>query len=123
MNQLKEKNILKRLDKCRKICYNIVTVKDKDSPKNQKGIIMNNYNSSNNNNTKAQASSGGIGFVGLLTIAFIVLRLCGVINWSWIWVLSPIWISAALTVGLLLIAGIIYLVALLIEKSKKSNKK
>ena len=84
---------------------------------------MNNYNSSNNNNTKAQASSGGIGFVGLLTIAFIVLRLCGVINWSWIWVLSPIWISAALTVGLLLIAGIIYLVALLIEKSRKSNKK
>jgi Flp pilus assembly protein TadB len=83
---------------------------------------MNNYNSSNNN-TKAQASGGGIGFVGLLTIAFIVLRLCGVITWSWIWVLSPIWISAALIVGILLIAGIIYLIALLIEKSRKSKIK
>ena len=75
---------------------------------------MNNYNSSNN--TKAQASSGGIGFVGLLTVAFIVLKLCGVIKWSWIWVVSPIWISAALTVGILLIAGIIYLIAHIVEK-------
>lgn len=34
----------------------------------------------------------GIGFTGLLTIVFIVLKLCHVINWSWIWVLCPIWI-------------------------------
>lgn len=47
---------------------------------------------SNNNNS----GRGGIGFVGLLQIAFIVLRLCGVIKWSWLWVLSPIWISVAL---------------------------
>ena len=33
--------------------------------------------------------SGGIGFLGLLTIAFIVLKLCAVIDWSWWWVLSP----------------------------------
>ena len=37
-------------------------------------------------------SSGGIGFSGLLTIVFIVLKLTGYINWSWLWVLSPIWI-------------------------------
>ena len=48
-----------------------------------------------NNNT---SSSGGIGFVGLLTIVFIVLKLTGVIHWSWLWVLSPIWISAILIV-------------------------
>ena len=36
---------------------------------------------------------GGIGFFGLLTIAFIVLKLCNVITWSWFWVLSPIIIS------------------------------
>ena len=70
------------------------------------------------NNAKAQASSGGIGFVGLLTIAFIVLRLCGIINWSWIWVLSPIWISAALVVGILLIAGIIYLITQIVGSDK-----
>ena len=32
---------------------------------------------------------GGMGFFGLLTIAFIVLKLCNVITWSWFWVLSP----------------------------------
>ena len=36
-----------------------------------------------------ESSSGGIGFTGLLTIVFIVLKLLGVINWSWLWVLSP----------------------------------
>ena len=39
---------------------------------------------------------GGIGFTGLLTIVFIVLKLIGAITWSWWWVLSPIWISVAL---------------------------
>lgn len=43
-------------------------------------------------------SSGGIGFVGLLTIAFIVLKLIGRITWSWVWVLSPIWIVTVLLV-------------------------
>lgn len=39
--------------------------------------------------------SGGIGFVGVLTIVFVVLKLINVIDWSWWWVLSPIWIAAA----------------------------
>ena len=51
-----------------------------------------------------QSSSGGIGFCGLLTLIFIVLKLCKVINWSWLWVLSPIWI----TVTMVLICIIIY---------------
>jgi len=38
-------------------------------------------------------SSGGIGFAGLLTILFIALKLTGYISWSWLWVLSPLWIS------------------------------
>lgn len=41
------------------------------------------------NNTN-NSTSGGIGFVGLLTIVFIVLKLTHVIAWSWFWVLSPI---------------------------------
>ena len=44
-----------------------------------------------------EARNGGIGFCGLLTIAFIVLKLTGVISWSWIWVLAPIWIPFAIT--------------------------
>lgn len=45
---------------------------------------------------------GGIGFVGLLTLAFIVLKLVGVIDWPWLWVLSPLWITA-LIVTLLIV--------------------
>lgn len=41
----------------------------------------------------SSSSSGGIGFTGLLTIVFITLKLLGYITWSWLWVLSPIWIS------------------------------
>jgi hypothetical protein len=42
---------------------------------------------------KSSGTSGGIRFTGLLTIVFIVLKLVGVIAWSWWWVLSPIWVS------------------------------
>lgn len=56
------------------------------------------------NNNK---SSGGIGICGLLGIVFIVLKLCGVINWSWAWVLAPFWIPIALALVLFAIAGII----------------
>lgn len=38
-------------------------------------------------------STGGISFCGALALIFIVLKLVGVINWSWVWVLSPIWIA------------------------------
>lgn len=41
-------------------------------------------------------SSKGFGLVGILTIIFIVLKLVDVIDWSWWWVLSPIWISISL---------------------------
>ena len=53
------------------------------------------------------AAGGGIGFAGLLTIVFIVLKLCGVINWSWVWVLSPLWISFGLGIILITILFII----------------
>ena len=38
------------------------------------------------------SSGGGISFSGALALIFIILKLCGVIDWSWLWVLSPIWI-------------------------------
>ena len=43
-------------------------------------------------------ATGGIGFFGLLQIAFIILKLCGVINWSWVAVFIPTFISAGLVV-------------------------
>ena len=39
---------------------------------------------------------GGVSFSGVLTVGFIILKLMKVINWSWWWVLSPLWISAGL---------------------------
>ena len=53
-------------------------------------------------------ASGGIGFAGLLTIVFIILKLCNIITWSWWWVLSPLWISAilwAILVVIVLLVG------------------
>lgn len=44
---------------------------------------------------------GGIGFPGALTILFIALKLCGVIEWSWLWVLSPLWVPTALVLGVI----------------------
>lgn len=54
-----------------------------------------------------KTSSNGIGFTGTLLIAFIVLKLCNVISWSWWWVLSPAWITAAIVLVLLSVLGII----------------
>lgn len=50
-------------------------------------------------------SSGGIGFLGLLTIVFITLKLTHVIDWSWWWVLAPIWLPVAALVALLLMGA------------------
>lgn len=52
-----------------------------------------------------------VGFSGLLTIAFIVLKLCGVIAWSWLWVLSPLWIAFLLKLVVVLIVMVIALIA------------
>lgn len=59
----------------------------------------------------SSSSSSGIGFTGLLTVAFVVLKLTGYIGWSWWWVLSPIWILICLFI---LILGVIILVKTLL---------
>lgn len=53
-------------------------------------------------------SSGGIGFCGLLTVLFIALKLTNVIDWSWWWILAPLWIP----VGFVLLIVIILLISL-----------
>ena len=50
-----------------------------------------------------KSTNKGIGLTGLLTLVFIVLKLCGVVTWSWWWVLSPIWISIGICAMLLII--------------------
>lgn len=60
---------------------------------------------------ETNVSKSGIGFTGLLTIAFIVLKLCGVINWGWLWVLAPLWISFGLGLVIFIIIAIGWLIA------------
>ena len=57
-----------------------------------------------NNNS---SSTSSIGFTGLLQLVFIVLKLCGIIDWTWLWVLSPTWI------GILLVIAIVIIIAIL----------
>lgn len=56
---------------------------------------------------EVQTNSGGIGFVGLLTIVFITLKLTNFIAWSWWWVLSPIWISILIVLVVLFVVVLI----------------
>jgi len=44
----------------------------------------------------------------MLTAIFVTLKLCGVITWSWLWVLSPLWIGLILAI----IAGIVMVIIL-----------
>lgn len=50
------------------------------------------------------SSSGGVGVVGLLGVVFVVLKLTGVIDWSWWWVTIPFWGGAVLLALILAVA-------------------
>lgn len=52
----------------------------------------------------------GPGVLTLLLVAFVVLKLCGVITWPWLWVLSPFWIPLAVAVVVLIIIGLAVLI-------------
>ena len=58
--------------------------------------------------TKVKSNNtSGIGFIGMLQILFIALKLLGKIDWNWFWVLSPTLISLGLLVTIILIVTII----------------
>jgi hypothetical protein len=68
--------------------------------------------------SKSTASSGGIGVLGLLGVAFVVLKLTGVIDWSWWWVTLPFWGGIALVLAVMLVLGIIWLVVYAFESKQ-----
>jgi hypothetical protein len=65
--------------------------------------------------SKSSSSSGGIGFTGLLTVLFIGLKLTHFIDWSWWWVLSPLWIGLAILIPVVLIMFFIGVIAALLD--------
>jgi uncharacterized membrane protein len=71
--------------------------------------------------SESSNSGGGIGFVGLLSIVFITLKLTGFIGWPWWWVLSPIWISVA--VWVLIIACFVAITEIKDHRKRKANRR
>ena len=65
----------------------------------------------------SSSSTGGIGFAGALAIVFIILKLLDKIDWSWWWVLSPLWIP--IPIVLLILFGV--LVYIVLRKYTKWN--
>lgn len=58
-----------------------------------------------------RSGTGGLSFLSALQIAFIVLKLTGFIEWSWLWVLSPTWLPVMLL-------GILFVVFIVLEGRK-----
>ena len=56
-------------------------------------------------------STVGMSFGGTLTLIFVVLKLLHVIDWSWLWVLSPLWISWIIGIAIILMIVIIAIIA------------
>ena len=67
--------------------------------------------------SERKAVKGGVSFIELLQLAFIVLKLCKVINWSWFWVLSPTLIPLIL----LTIIMIVYFICRFVSKKMRND--
>ncbi|MEI0568010.1 hypothetical protein [Brachyspira pulli] len=94
-----------------------------------------NTNNENSNNEEANKSSEiavksnafsvlniSVAFFAFLGIIFVILKLFKAVTWSWVWVLSPLWLSTALVVFILLICLIIFIVSALNKNKKIENK-
>jgi hypothetical protein len=57
-----------------------------------------------------EGSTGGVGFTGLLLLLFIALKLCGVIDWMWLWVLAPLWIPLVLFLAFLCTVVVVFMI-------------
>ena len=74
------------------------------------------------NKNRKGSSAGGIGLLSLLTLIFIALKLCKVIGWSWVWVLSPLWITAAIAL-LIFIAALVGATSVVVDQQKRKNRR
>jgi hypothetical protein len=72
---------------------------------------------------KVIVHSGGIGLGGLLFAIFLVLKLLGVIGWSWWWVTAPLWIPAGLSLAFVVGALLIGLLATLLMACLKPRRR
>jgi hypothetical protein len=52
-------------------------------------------------------ASGGIGFLGLLTVLFVGLKLTHNIDWSWFWVLAPLVVPLAIWLAIIAVLAVV----------------
>ena len=64
-----------------------------------------------------------IGFLGLLTLVFIVLKLTNYIDWSWVWVLSPLWLGWLVVTAILFVLALIGIGKIKMKAKNKSLRK
>mgnify|MGYP004531693981 CR=1 FL=1 len=61
----------------------------------------------------------GVSVVGVVTIVFVILKLVGAISWKWVWVFSPIWLSAAFAAAAGIVVALGYLIVGLLDLIEK----
>ena len=71
--------------------------------------------------SQVNVSGGGIGLGGVLFVVFLVLKLTGVIAWSWWWVTAPLWIPVAIFAAVILIGLSVVAIKHFIEKPKRKK--
>lgn len=71
---------------------------------------------------ESEVTTGGISFSGVLLIVFVVLKLVGVIDWSWWWVLSPFWIPFSIVIIFGLIVLILSIIGKIYVKRRKAKR-
>ena len=69
----------------------------------------------NSNNNRSSAAGGGLSILGVVEIVFIILKLLGIINWSWWIVLIPLWID----LGITLLVILFIIVAIIMPNKRK----
>ena len=67
-------------------------------------------------------ATASIGIADIFLVVFVVLKLVGVINWSWWWVLSPFWIAVAIYAIVVAVIVILYKVDQRPARKKKKTK-
>ncbi|NDD52804.1 hypothetical protein EBZ39_02820 [bacterium] len=72
-------------------------------------------------NSETHKTTVSFPIVGLLGISFVVLKLCGVIAWPWIWVTAPFWAAPALLLTIAAVFSMCALICAIIESCKDGN--
>lgn len=103
------------------LIFDSLFLKNEKEEKNKKEE----FNETDNNlqNKKFPVLNTVSAFFGFLTLIFILLKLFKAISWQWIWVLSPLWLSTALIISILIIAVIIFIISLIAGKGKSQELK